>query len=281
MTKDIIDNNDFTRGTLVSLKVNGNSLTRKAINVNTKLLVPLKEMLESCGAIVKINEMNEAATVSSPDFSFELAVGDTQVTINNQATFTLDHEVVFEDDEIFVSVRLALTALKAKLGREKDAGVVTIETLPENGLTVASPAFEAWGNIPHKFVQHSVGGENISMPIQWIGAPAHAKSFAVVIYDAHVLSDYWVHWAVINVDDTTSEIAENAAASLSESQQIKPYYGMQPAGGTGDHAYQIAVYALDIENLDVPNQIVFLEDISPILEAHSIASGTLVGFFQS
>ncbi|MEH7307052.1 hypothetical protein, partial [Neobacillus drentensis] len=64
-----------------------------------------------------------------------------------------------------------LTVLKAKLGREAEAGIVTIETLPENELKVSSPAFDAWGNIPLNFVQHSVGGENISMPIKWAGAP--------------------------------------------------------------------------------------------------------------
>ncbi|MEH7309330.1 YbhB/YbcL family Raf kinase inhibitor-like protein, partial [Neobacillus drentensis] len=116
---------------------------------------------------------------------------------------------------------------------------------------------------------------------KWAGAPANAKSFAVVVYDAHVLSEYWVHWAVINIDASTSELAENAAVSLTDYQQIKPYYGMQPAELTGDHAYQIAVYALDIETTDIPHKVVFFEDIAPILKSHTIASGTLVSFFQS
>ncbi len=285
MGKDVIVNttDDLTRNNPVTLKVNGKNIATKAIDLNTKLLVPLKEVFECIGAIVKINETNTSATVSSNDFTFEVAVGKNQVTLGGQdsKTITLDHEVVAENNEIFVSVRLALSALKAKLGRDAEAGIVTIETLLENELTVTSPAFEAWGNIPHKFVQTSVGGENISMPIRWTGAPTNTKSFAVVIYDPHVRSEYWVHWAVINIDAATSELAENAANSLSDHQQIKPYYGMQPAEFTGDHAYQIAVYALDIEKTDIPNQVVFFEDIAPILEEHTIASGTLVSFFQS
>ena len=277
MSKDINENN------LVPLKVNGKSMTTPAININSKLLVPLKEVFESVGAIVKINEAFTTATVSINDFSFQVAASETQVTISepDSTTLRLDHPVLFEDDEIFVSVRLALTVLKAKLGREAEAGIVTIETLPENGLKVTSTAFEAWGNIPHRFVQHSVGGENISLPIKWTGAPTNTKSFAVVVYDAHVLPEYWVHWAVVNIDSNTSEIAENAAESLTGQQQIKPYYGMQPAALTGDHAYQIAVYALDIERVEIPNQVVFFEDLAPILESHTLASGTLVSFFQS
>ncbi|MBV7506488.1 YbhB/YbcL family Raf kinase inhibitor-like protein [Bacillus sp. sid0103] len=286
MSKEVIGNaagDDLKRNTPVSLIVNGKTIGTKAININTKLLVPLKEVFESSGAFVNINETNTLATVRTNDFSFEVMVGETQVIINDQdsRTIPLDHEVIYENNEIFVSVRFALTVLKAKLGREAEAGIVTIETLPDNGLKVTSLAFEAWGNIPHKFVQHSVGGENISMPIKWTGAPANAKSFAVVIYDAHVLSEYWVHWAVINIDDATSELAENAAVNLTDYRQIKPYYGMQPAELTGDHAYQIAVYALDIETIEIPHQVVFFEDIAPILESHMIASGTLVSFFQS
>ncbi|MEH7743676.1 YbhB/YbcL family Raf kinase inhibitor-like protein [Neobacillus drentensis] len=201
---------------------------------------------------------------------------------NQDSTFLpLDHEIIFENNEIFVSVRFVLTVLKAKLGREAEAGIVTIETLPENDFKVTSPAIEAWGNIPHKFVQHSVGGKNISIPINWTGAPVSTKSFAVVIYDAHVQSEYWVHWAVININAESSELAENAAASLSDYQQIKPYYGMQPAELTGDHAYQVTVYALDIETIEIPHQVVFSEDLAPFLELHTIASGTLVSFFQS
>ncbi|MEH7081899.1 YbhB/YbcL family Raf kinase inhibitor-like protein [Neobacillus drentensis] len=274
---------DLKRMPPVSLKVNGKNMTTKAININTKLLVPLKEVFESCGAMVKINEANTVATVRSQDFSFEVAVGATQVAFCNQdSTFLpLDHEIIFENNEIFVSVRFVLTVLKAKLGSEAEAGIVTIETLPENDFKVTSPAIEAWGNIPHKFVQHSVGGKNISIPINWTGAPVSTKSFAVVIYDAHVQSEYWVHWAVININAESSELAENAAASLSDYQQIKPYYGMQPAELTGDHAYQVTVYALDIETIEIPHQVVFSEDLAPFLELHTIASGTLVSFFQS
>lgn len=273
---------DLYRNTLVPLKVNGKSMTTPAININTKLLVPLKEVLESVGAMVKINESFTNATVRMNDFSLEIASGETQVTISEPVSMTLrlDHPVLFEDDEIFVSVRFALTVLKAKLGREAEAGIVTIETLPEKDLKVTSPAFEAWGNIPHKFVQHSVGGENISLPIKWKGAPTNTNSFAVVVYDAHVLPEYWVHWAVVNIDSNTLEMPENAAERLTGQQQIKPYYGMQPAELTGDHAYQIAVYALDIERVEIPNQVVLFEDIAPILESHTLASGTLVSFFQ-
>jgi hypothetical protein len=271
------------RNTPVTVKVNGKEINTNAIVINTKILVPLKEVFESIGALVTINETNTSATVKYTDFSFEVVAGENKVTINaqNTTTLTLDHEVVAENNEIFVSIRLALTTLKAKLGRDAEHRIVKIDTLPDNGLTVSSPAFNTWGNILHKFVQKSVGGENINFPIEWKGAPTNTKSFAVVIYDPHLISEYYVHWAVVNIDGSISKLEENAALKLADGQQTKPYYGMEPPRFTGDHAYQIVVYALDTDKIEIPNQVVFFEDIASVLEPHAIDSGTLVSFFQS
>ncbi|MEH7743677.1 hypothetical protein V7659_01275 [Neobacillus drentensis] len=59
---------DLKRMPPVSLKVNGKNMTTKAININTKLLVPLKEVFESCGAMVKINEAEHSSNCSFPRF---------------------------------------------------------------------------------------------------------------------------------------------------------------------------------------------------------------------
>ncbi|MEH7307053.1 stalk domain-containing protein, partial [Neobacillus drentensis] len=87
MSKEVIGNaagDDLKRNTPVSLKVNGKIIATKAININTKLLVPLKEVFESSGAYVNINETNTHATVRTNNFSFEVIVGETQVIMNDQ-----------------------------------------------------------------------------------------------------------------------------------------------------------------------------------------------------
>jgi Raf kinase inhibitor-like YbhB/YbcL family protein len=145
-------------------------------------------------------------------------------------------------------------------------------TLPDATLNQAtsfqlsSPEIEAGGTIPKSFEFNGFGcsGENKSPALQWSGAPKGTRSFAVTVYDPDAPSGSgWWHWMVINIPADVNELASNAGAvggaNLPKgASQARIDYGVAGWGGVcppqGDkpHRYIFTVYALKVDNLDVP-----------------------------
>ena len=108
------------------------------------------------------------------------------------------------------------------------------------------------------------GGKNISPELQWEGAPAGAKSFALTCYDPDApTGSGWWHWSVINIPATVTELKPDAGnasnANLPQgARQVRTDYGTTAWGGTcppeGDkpHRYIFTVYALKTDKLDIP-----------------------------
>src|SRR5262252_3948668 len=55
-------------------------------------------------------------------------------------------------------------------------------------------------------------GTNLSPALRWSGAPAGAKSFALLVHDpdAPTGGAGWWHWLVVNIPATTTELRKNA-----------------------------------------------------------------------
>ena len=126
-------------------------------------------------------------------------------------------------------------------------------------MQITSTAFQDGGKIPQAYVMPGAGGQNLSLPLAWSGAPAKTQSFALSIVDPHPVANNWVHWLVINLPPDTNSLAEGAsgksmptgAAELNNSWGKPSYGGPQPPKGTGDHPYVVTIYALSVPRLDL------------------------------
>lgn len=126
-------------------------------------------------------------------------------------------------------------------------------------LKLGSSAVPDGERIPRRYVMPGAGGEDISLPLFWTGAPDGTKSFALSMVDTHPVAGNWVHWLVINIPPTVSSLPAGAsgkampagAAELQNSFGTVGYGGPQPPPGTGDHPYVVTLYALRVSKLSL------------------------------
>src|SRR5438552_15836488 len=74
-------------------------------------------------------------------------------------------------------------------------------------MKISSPAFQEGGTIPEKL---SKNGQNVNPELRIEGAPAEARSLALMVDDPDAPVGLFTHWLVWNVDPKTTEVAENS-----------------------------------------------------------------------
>ena len=125
------------------------------------------------------------------------------------------------------------------------------------------------------------GGQDVSPQLSWSGFPEGTRSFAVTVYDpdAPTASGFW-HWAVADIPVSTTSLATGAgdedgsglpegAFQLTNDSGLKRYVGAAPPAGHGPHRYFIAVHAVDVESMGVP------QDATPAFQGFNLFSHTL------
>ncbi len=131
------------------------------------------------------------------------------------------------------------------------------------------------------------GGNNLSPPLQWSDFPGGTRSFALSMTDLHPEAAMWVHWLVINIPAQTTSLAGGSSpgalprgsCELFNSFGEKGYCGPQPPAGSGLHRYQITVFALSTENLDVSPYTPY-PSLGPVIKEYILSSASLTGTFE-
>jgi Raf kinase inhibitor-like YbhB/YbcL family protein len=151
-------------------------------------------------------------------------------------------------------------------------------------LTVSG--FENGGDMPSRFATVAGGGENRSPAVQWKPLPA-AQSYALLFDDKHPIANNWVHWLVVDIPNTVTEIPEGASRvnmpegsrELMTSWGKTGYDGPQPPISSGSHEYVMRLYALDVPKLDLMEDVSRAEFMKAV-GSHTIVEETYSGRFE-
>jgi Raf kinase inhibitor-like YbhB/YbcL family protein len=153
-------------------------------------------------------------------------------------------------------------------------------------MKITSSAFPDGGKIPLLYVMPGAGGQNVSVPLSWSGAPAGAQSFALSMVDPHPVANNWVHWLVIGLPKNSTSIPEGASGRKMPqgSQELKNsfgetgYGGPQPPRGSGDHPYAFTLYALSASQVEI-GKGAGLAAFKQAMEGKILATASLTGYF--
>jgi Raf kinase inhibitor-like YbhB/YbcL family protein len=172
------------------------------------------------------------------------------------------------------------------------AGLTCSAAALAGGFTLSSPAFKAGGMLgqTEEFAGFGCTGSNISPALNWSGAPAGTRSFALTLYDPDApTGSGWWHWVVFNLPADAKGLsagAGDAAKALlpagalqSRTDFGKPGYGGPcPPVGDKPHHYIFTVFALKTDKLpleaDAPAAMV-----GYYLNQQKLGTATLTGLF--
>ena len=165
---------------------------------------------------------------------------------------------------------------------------------------------ELGGQASIKFVHDGCGGENKSPQLSWSNAPVGTKSFAIDCHDkdAPTPGGFW-HWLVYNIPANINELVSGAGTAgtstdsgntlcTTESASLLPagaiqavndnglkeYSGPYPPPGHGWHTYTFTVYALDIENLDLPANLP-CGGVGFNIWCHTLAKASITTYYRN
>jgi len=153
-------------------------------------------------------------------------------------------------------------------------------------LTITSAAFAPDGPIPSRY---TCEGQDASPPLEWRGAPAGTRSFALVVDDPDAPDPAaprmtWVHWVLYNIDPAAVGLPEAVEASAlpAGTREGVNDWGRTGYGGpcppVGRHRYFHKLYALDtvLEDLRQPSKAA----LEKAMRGHILAQSTLIGTYQ-
>jgi len=154
---------------------------------------------------------------------------------------------------------------------------------------LASPAFTENATLPDSTVLNDLDchGPNASPALQWSGAPAGTKSYALILDDYEARGgDGFIHWAAYDVPATTTSLPENAGAgepNLAAGGKHayndflrRRYDGPCPPEGP-PHKYRFTVFALDLPSIDDAGTPMTWRKLHFIIRGHVLAQASLTG----
>lgn len=128
-----------------------------------------------------------------------------------------------------------------------------------DGMHVSSPGLPDGTTMPRAQVYDALGcnGGNRSPALQWSGAPAQTRSFAVTVFDPDAGARGWWHWVLYDLPPTAQSLPEDASRNAPPGTlQAHNDFGTPGYGGPCPppgpaHRYRIVVHALRDAHLAV------------------------------
>ena len=152
---------------------------------------------------------------------------------------------------------------------------------------LTSPAFKNGETIP---ALYTCEGKDPSPELNWTGAPAGTKSFALVMDDPDAPVGLWVHWVLYDIPGglaglpgnlpKTERVLDGAKHGASwgvDSFSRTGYGGPCPPPGK-PHRYFFKLYALD-KTLGLPPRATAAE-LGRAMEGHILGRTELMGLFE-
>jgi Raf kinase inhibitor-like YbhB/YbcL family protein len=138
--------------------------------------------------------------------------------------------------------------------------------------------FTDGGAISTQLMAADCGGANHSPSLDWSGAPAGTKSFALIVRDPDApVAGGFIHWVVYDVPANTKQLAGDAAHEAGQTGLAttgKPAYsGPCPPPGKPHH-YIFTLYALDIAHAGSSSPLDAAK-LEKAIAGHVLATATL------
>jgi Raf kinase inhibitor-like YbhB/YbcL family protein len=153
-------------------------------------------------------------------------------------------------------------------------------------LTISSPAFFAEGEIPREY---TCDGPDRSPPLEWAGAPAGTRSYALVVDDPDAPDPKapkmtWVHWVLYDIPATASGLPAGvdprhlpSGTREGTNNWKRTGYG-GPCPPIGRHRYYHKLFALDTLLGDRGHPTA--EQLAAAMQGHVLARAEVMGTYQ-
>lgn len=189
----------------------------------------------------------------------------------------------FLTSRVFLTVTVALGIFACMLvflfSRAHRSNATEVEA--GESMQLKSASFTDGASIPS---QYTCDGAGVSPSLEWSGAPAATKSFALVVHDPDAPVDF-THWLAYDIPADVHQLAEGAssggtmphgAAEGVNGFRKAGYGGPCPPAGK-PHRYIFLLYALD-QNLGLAAGAT-RDQVESAMRSHIVASGRLVGTY--
>ncbi len=156
---------------------------------------------------------------------------------------------------------------------------------PDATFTLGSPAFAPGGAIPRR---HTPQGADRPPALQWRGAPATTRAFALIVHDPDAPDPAspkvdWVHWVIYDLPATTTALPEGyAPPARGPARPGRNDWGdprwRGPDPPVGRHRYFFRLIALDapLGDLHEPRR----SQLERAMSGHVLGIAELVGTYQ-
>lgn len=151
-------------------------------------------------------------------------------------------------------------------------------------LELDSPAFDDGKPLPRRYAH---GGDNLSPPLHWSGAPEGTRSFALVVEDPDAPKGTFRHWAIYDLPGDRRDLPEAAGRvgqpfgrqGVNDFGEAR-YDGPQPPKGHGVHHYHFRLLALDTDRLETPHSAK-VTDVLKAARDHVLAEAEMMATYEN